>query len=135
MVPLCRALMDFVKAQMLASDQSLILPAFSSIFSRRVFDCMPRELLLESLVRDSLQGQPGQVHVKAKGANVTLGTPTAASWFGKRMGATESMELGGGLLRLGACNARANVLLGGPPLGTVPCFVRDVSAKVFEEAE
>ncbi len=136
MVPLCRALVDFIKAQLVVGTASPAWLAISSIFSRRVLEFMPRELLYEALVRDSLLVRPAGVKVEGKGVKVTLNSPLAAAWFIKPLGATESMELDGTALRSAqGTHAPVHVVLGGVVQSAAARIVEEVVQKACEEAE
>ncbi len=135
MVPLCRMLLDSLKEQLFAGTTSPVWPAFSSIFSLRVLECMPRELLFEALVRDSLQDRPAGVRVEAEGAKVTLDSPLTAAFFNKPLNATESMNLGGTLACLGSLQVPMHVVLGGVRRSATSRVVQDVIRKACEEAE
>ncbi len=136
MVPLCRALMGFVKLQRIPAELSIVLPAFSSIFSRRVLECMPRELLYEALVRDSLIDNPAGVAVEAEAAVVTVCTTAAASWFCKTVDQTlEDASLYGELLTYGSTSNIIHTTVGGPAPGLAPGMVKDIMAKAFQDPE
>ncbi len=135
LAPLCRALMDFIKAQLIPATMSILLPAYHSIFSRRVLECMPRELLYEALVRDGLTDSPASVVVEDEEVQVRLNTPLAGAWFGDRSGGTHSMDFTAEKLTRDGVETSVRVVLGGPTPGTVPSIVKAVIAKALEEAE
>lgn len=116
MVPLCRALINFIKAQLVIGTSSVVFNAFPSIYSRRVFDCMPRELLFEALLRDGLMDTHSEVVVEGEGIKMTLNSPLAAAWFCRPVGATEKMVVDGVdgmIVRLAGVNtAPARMVLG-----------------------
>ncbi len=133
MVPLCRALMDFIKTQVVVSTASVLWPAFHSIYSRRVLDCMPRELLLEALVRDSLQDRPAAVKVETKGATVTLSGPAAAAFFQKHAGTVEHMDLENKLLSGFGTSIPIHSVVGGIPLEIAPALVKHIVTSAMTE--
>ncbi len=134
MVPLCRALLDFIKAQLIASAVSLVLPAYDRIFSRRVLECMPRELLYEALVRDGLTDRPAEVKVEAKGATVTFTSPVAAIWMAKAVGEAQSMDLEGRIMTAGFAQY-VHTVMGGPAPGAAPGIVKGIMAKALQDTD
>ncbi len=135
MVPLCRALLAFIKTQLVSGGSAVVFDAFPSIYSRRVFDCMPRELLYEALVRDGLMDTPSEVTVEGQGVKVALYSPLAAAFFCRPAGATESMTMEGMTVRLaGGTIAPVRVLLG-MTHSAASHIVQGVVEATFGEAE
>ncbi len=135
LVPLCRVLIDFIKAQLLPRTLSILLPAFDRIYSRRVLECLPRELLYEAMVRDSLLHRPASIQLEAEEVEVTLSEPLTAAWYHRAVGATESMTLSQISLRQrnGGAWAPVHMVLGGPTPSQAVDLVKSTMAKVVDE--
>lgn len=136
LVQLCRALVDFIKAQLLPGGLSILLPAFDRIYSRRVLECMPRELLYEAMVRDSLLHRPAAMRLEAKEVEVTFSDQLAATWYAKAAGVKESMTMSValGLRQKGdGASADLHVVLGGPGADEAVEWLERTMAKVIDE--
>lgn len=135
MVELCRTLINFVKLQFVASTVSILWSGYERIFSRRVLECMPRELLYEALVRDGLMDRPASIHLEAKGVKVTLSSPAAAAWFQKRAGAVEQLNLDGKKLTGFGTSMHMHTVVGGLPAETAPAVIERIVASAMAKPE
>ncbi|KAG2433175.1 hypothetical protein HYH02_012718 [Chlamydomonas schloesseri] len=86
LVPLVRLLLDFFQVHLLPNARAspIFLGATPQVFTRRVLECMPQEVMWEGFVSDRLWApQLGQADVPAgKGLSLTMRSPHAATWFG-----------------------------------------------------
>ncbi|PNH04695.1 hypothetical protein TSOC_009101 [Tetrabaena socialis] len=90
LVQLARLLLDFLKVQLFAPDRS-ICQGIGSAFSPRVLECMPRELLLEGFVRDSIFNQAAGVQLSAEHVEARILTGQAGVWWGAGVGQVMEM--------------------------------------------
>eukprot|EP00198_Chlamydomonas_reinhardtii_P003142 XP_001692478.1 predicted protein of CSG family [Chlamydomonas reinhardtii] len=99
LVPLARTLIDFVKLQLVPAGLSILGPAVAQVYSPRVLQCLPPELLVEGFLRDAVGDLPSRVQLQANGP-VTLGcaSAAAAAWYecapghGVELAAVEALE-------------------------------------------
>ncbi|KAG2494318.1 hypothetical protein HYH03_007671 [Edaphochlamys debaryana] len=138
LVPLARLLVGFVKTELMPYYTSILLLSVGSVFSPRVLQFMPRELLLEGFVRDALMERPAQAVITSKeDVQLTAITPLTAAWFREPLGASIETSLrqhghcwvmmpyGGGVV--------ANVTLGGPSVQECAKLVDEAVAAALEE--
>ncbi|KAG2437086.1 hypothetical protein HYH02_011345 [Chlamydomonas schloesseri] len=94
LAPLARALIDFVKLQLVPAGLSILCPAVAQVYSPRVLQCLPPELLVEGFLRDAVGDLPSRVQLQAEGP-VTLGcaSAVAAAWYERAPG--RGVELAG----------------------------------------
>ncbi|KAG2483335.1 hypothetical protein HYH03_017783 [Edaphochlamys debaryana] len=130
LVPLARALVGFVKAELMPFGLSILRGSVSSVFSPRVLQFMPRELLLEGFVRDALMERPAQATIHGVEVNLTLASPLLSAWFGEPLNAAVKAVSkpfqGRSLACLGGADIPVNIITGGP--GCAEC------AQLVEEA-
>ncbi|EFJ48467.1 hypothetical protein VOLCADRAFT_90717 [Volvox carteri f. nagariensis] len=81
MLPLVQLLINFIKTQLLAGCSSPLAAAVGNIYSPRVLQCMPRELLYAGFLRDTLLYRPNDLQLKTipDGLKVKLVTAEAAT--------------------------------------------------------
>ncbi|PNW80389.1 hypothetical protein CHLRE_07g315450v5 [Chlamydomonas reinhardtii] len=137
LVALVRLLRDFFQAQLISSFLSILRATAAKVFSRRVLECMPHELLVEGFVSDSLWGpQLGQADV-ATGSKFSLvmNSEHAAAWFrvasggqvdGDEIEATNVFKKGGG-------DNRLRVSVGGMTLAEHQAAMQEVLQQLEEE--
>ncbi|KAG2441115.1 hypothetical protein HXX76_003967 [Chlamydomonas incerta] len=139
LVALVRLLRDFYQAHMKATTGSVLWGAAAKVLSRRVLECMPRELLWESCASDWLWApQLGGVDVLA-GSQLSLimRSPHAASWFGFVPGAQadgdkiETLNV----LQANGCHNRLRVSVGGLDAAQHQQAVQEVMQQLQEEDE
>ncbi|GFR40903.1 hypothetical protein Agub_g1558 [Astrephomene gubernaculifera] len=82
LVPLVQRLLDFIHTQLFPGGLSICLAAMGSVFSPRVLHAMPRQLLLESFLRQHLGCRNHDVSFTAQEREVNMLTPLSAVWFG-----------------------------------------------------
>ncbi|KAG2447876.1 hypothetical protein HYH02_007332 [Chlamydomonas schloesseri] len=84
LVALLRLLLNFFQSHLLPGQASLLLNSTAQVFSRRVLECMPHELLVEGFVSERLWGpQLGLADVPASNQlTLIMRSPHAATWFG-----------------------------------------------------
>ncbi|KAG2494314.1 hypothetical protein HYH03_007667 [Edaphochlamys debaryana] len=131
LVPLARALMGFVKAELTGSACSILHSTISTVISPRVFQFMPRELMFEAFARDMLMDRPAYINVMVPEVQVTATTPLAAAYFNMLVGSTAK-----GTAVLGK-DARVLVGVEGAMAlvtTTVGGLAPDVCAKLVKEA-
>ncbi|KAG2483334.1 hypothetical protein HYH03_017782 [Edaphochlamys debaryana] len=131
LVPLARALMGFVKAELMPFGLSILRGSVSSVFSPRVLQFMPRELLLEGFVRDALLERPTQAAIKADEVEVTMSTPLLSAWYGNPLGSVikanaKPIAEGRSTAIVGRVDLPLNATMGGPG--------RETCAQLVEEA-
>ncbi|KAG2429844.1 hypothetical protein HXX76_010626 [Chlamydomonas incerta] len=87
LAPLARLLIDFVKLQLVPAGLSILGPAVAQVYSPRVLQCLPPELLVEGFLRDAVGDLPSRVQLQAQGP-VTLGcaSAVAAAWYERAPG-------------------------------------------------
>ncbi|KAG2442163.1 hypothetical protein HYH02_009651 [Chlamydomonas schloesseri] len=83
LVPLARLLLQFYKTQLVARLLSLFATSSAAVFSRRVLECMPRELLVEGFLLGCMNDpRVGRVDIlKDTALRVCTASPEAAAWF------------------------------------------------------
>ncbi|PNW80377.1 hypothetical protein CHLRE_07g315000v5 [Chlamydomonas reinhardtii] len=92
LVALVRLLLDFYKAQLVPTNVSLLSGAVAKVYSRRVLECMPHELLVEGFVSSCLN-DPHTVQAEVDSGSklsITLTAPEAASALGHKPSMVES---------------------------------------------
>ncbi|KAG2494311.1 hypothetical protein HYH03_007664 [Edaphochlamys debaryana] len=119
LVPLARALVGFVKAELTANNLSILYPSVGSVFSPRVLQFMPRELLLEGFVLNTLLERPALVGIANEELSVKFHTPLAAACFGQSLetiiqGKAAYTAGGRSVLTVGSATLAATITLGGP---------------------
>ncbi|KXZ42906.1 hypothetical protein GPECTOR_112g276 [Gonium pectorale] len=73
MTGLMRVLVRFAKAQTVPLGYGVLAAVgFRRLFSPRVLQCMPRELLLEAFVRDCLTDLPSRIKLEGKGVTASV---------------------------------------------------------------
>ncbi|KAG2482361.1 hypothetical protein HYH03_018711 [Edaphochlamys debaryana] len=138
LVPLARALMGFVKAELVGNSLSILQSSVGSVFSPRVLQLMPRELMFEAFVRDALVVRPAHVSVLSEDASIVMASPLAAAWYGKPLGSTAQGKAaafldGRAIPTVGAVGTPATVILGGPSPEACAKLVEEVVAKALAE--
>ncbi|KAG2482363.1 hypothetical protein HYH03_018713 [Edaphochlamys debaryana] len=138
LVPLARALMGFVKAQLMPHSFSILVPSVGSVFSPRVLHFMPQELLLEGFVRDALVERPAQVNILSEDASIVMTSPLAAAWYAKPLGSTAKAKAdtfpdGRARAKVGAVGVAVTAFLGGPAPDACAKLVEEAVAKALEE--
>ncbi|KXZ44659.1 hypothetical protein GPECTOR_64g78 [Gonium pectorale] len=93
MVPLTRLLLDFLKSQLAASQLCPFFRSIRRVYSPRVLQCAPPELLLEGFLRDCLSDLPSEVRLEAQGAAATLGSAAAASFLPLELAAPRQVDV------------------------------------------
>ena len=139
LVALVRLLLDFYKAQLMSSGLSIVCGTAAKVYSRRVLECMPHELLVEGFVRDSLwSSQLGQADVPAGSKfNLVMSSEHAATWFDLAPGGQadgEEMEAAN-MFKMGPNKQRLRVSLGGMNPAQHQQAVLEVLQQLEEEEE
>ncbi|KAG2482362.1 hypothetical protein HYH03_018712 [Edaphochlamys debaryana] len=138
LVPLARALMGVVKAQLAPNTLSLLQSSVGSVFSPRVLHFMPRELMFEGFVRDALVERPAQVNILSGDVSIVMASPLAAAWYGKPLGSTAQgkAELhpdGRATPKIGNGGVAVTAFMGGPNPEACAKLVEEAVAKALEE--
>ncbi|KAG2483336.1 hypothetical protein HYH03_017784 [Edaphochlamys debaryana] len=139
LVPLARLLTSFIKVHIMPNVRSILLPSICSVFSPRVLQFMPRELLLEAYVRDTLVERPAQTSLSASELTLTAASPISSTWFGKPLNSTlkakvESMADGCSKVIINdSTDIPLHATLGGPARGVCARVVEEVVAKALED--
>ncbi|KAG2494312.1 hypothetical protein HYH03_007665 [Edaphochlamys debaryana] len=137
LVPLARALVGFVKAELMPTNLSILQPAFASVFSPRVLQFMPRELLLEGFARDAVMERPAQAVLVNKEVQLIPVAPLSATWFLTPCDGTVNVVASrvkkSTLVAAGGNFIPATVTLGGPSHEECTKLVEEVVAAALEE--
>ncbi|KAG2496341.1 hypothetical protein HYH03_005571 [Edaphochlamys debaryana] len=133
MVELCRLLMGFVKQQLFTEAISVLMPAAHTIYSPRVIQMLPRELLYHHFLQGALLYQPTSLQVEPIQDRaqlfISVASPEGATWFGERPNSVIEVEVrkgpaGRSLLRHGTTLA-LNATVGGPNPESAARLVRE----------
>ncbi|KAG2441124.1 hypothetical protein HXX76_003976 [Chlamydomonas incerta] len=139
LVALVRVLLEFYKAQMIPANLSLLHGAAAKVLSRRVLECMPRELLVEgfasSCVNDPYKGQ-AEVNTSSK-LSVVLTAPEASAWYGLKPNTQVEGQPGtaSNVLRVGAIAAPVRLSVGGLLVAQQRQVLQEVLQQLEEEEE
>lgn len=89
LVALVRRLVQFYKGQLISTLIGVIANRTAAVFTRRVLECLPREVLVEGFLTGCMNDPAvGQVTIAGSSKlHVNLTSPETAAWFVKERGA------------------------------------------------
>ncbi|KAG2482364.1 hypothetical protein HYH03_018714 [Edaphochlamys debaryana] len=140
LVPLARLLTSFIKVHIMPNVRSILLPSIASMFSPRVLQFMPRELLLEAYVRDALMERPAQATINVSEVELNVATPLLSAWFNKPLGTAtkagakpmpDTLTLV--TVKMSGQELPLNATMGGPGPKECAQVLEEVMAKALEE--
>eukprot|EP00198_Chlamydomonas_reinhardtii_P003206 XP_001692542.1 predicted protein of CSG family [Chlamydomonas reinhardtii] len=107
LVALVRRLVQFYKGQLISTLIGVIANRTAAVFTRRVLECLPREVLVEGFLTGCMNDPAvGQVTIAGSSKlHVNLTSPETAAWFVKERGAqieAQQEEIGQVLRQLDA---------------------------------
>ncbi|KXZ44704.1 hypothetical protein GPECTOR_63g31 [Gonium pectorale] len=121
LLALLRVLLGFVKTQLVPWTHGIIPEerSLKRIYSPRVLQCMPHELLLEAFVRDTLTDLPSRVALEGMGVSASMATPADAT-YRSSLGAQPkavTLECSGSqtVMHMARGSITLHVRSGGPP--------------------
>ncbi|KAG2434642.1 hypothetical protein HXX76_007536 [Chlamydomonas incerta] len=138
LVVLVRLLLQFYKRQLVAEGISVFAAgaATTAVFSRRVLECLPREVLVEGFLTGCMNDPAiGRADIASSSKLcVQLTSPESAAWFLKQPGAQVESELTRrNILQVDAMGLPMHLRLGGLPAATQQNAIREVLQQLDAE--
>ncbi|KXZ54313.1 hypothetical protein GPECTOR_5g398 [Gonium pectorale] len=137
-VEVARLLLEFARTQLTWCEISLCLPAIGTVYSPRVLQCMPPELLYEGFLRRQLTDMPtsmGLLRPVSGKVKVTFDSPAAATVYNRQLAASDEFAIENCAVRSILTDAQrgnalaVNMTVGGPDAGTATKIIEEVLEK------